>query len=229
MRLSYDLHMHSGLSPCGCEDMTPNNIVNMACLLGLDVIAVSDHNSAKNLPAIFRVAGEAGLTVVPAIEACTAEEVHMLCLFETLEGVLAFGEEIYRYLPEIQNVPEIYGEQLILNELDEPVGEEPRLLINALTLGIEKVIPLAREYGGEAIPAHANKNANSIVANLGFIPPEYGFQCIELNPMDQSFPFEGRRITDSDAHYLEQIHDPVNFIDVSDKSAKAVVDFVRGR
>lgn len=229
MKVSYDLHIHSGLSPCGSEDMTPNNIVNMACLLGLDVIAVSDHNSVKNLPAVFRAAAAAGLTVVPAVEACTAEEVHMLCLFETLEGALSFGEEIYRFLPEIQNVPDIYGEQMIFSESDELLGTEPLLLINALTLGIEKLIPLAREYGGEAIPAHANKNANSIVANLGFIPPEYGFQCVELNPMDPAFPFEGRRITDSDAHYLEDIHEPVNFIEIPEKTPKAVVDFVRGK
>ena len=132
MKISYDLHIHSCLSPCGSEDMTPNNIVNMACLLGLDVIAVSDHNSCKNLPAVCKLAQMRGLTVVPAMEACTAEEVHVLCLFETLSGAMAFGERIYESLPPILNQPEIYGEQLILDEKDNIVGKEPKLLINAL-------------------------------------------------------------------------------------------------
>ena len=228
MKISYDLHIHSCLSPCGSEDMTPNNIVNMACLLGLDVIAVSDHNSCKNLPAVCKLAQMRGLTVVPAMEACTAEEVHVLCLFETLSGAMAFGERIYESLPPILNQPEIYGEQLILDEKDNIVGKEPKLLINALEVGIEPLIPLVREYGGIAVPAHVNKPANSIIANLGLIPPEYGFSCIEVNPPDQSVLFSGRRITDSDAHYLEQIKDAVNYIEVVEKSAAGVVKYLQG-
>lgn len=228
-RISYDLHIHSCLSPCGDEDMTPNNIVGMASLLGLDAIAVTDHNAVGNLPAVMEAAARAGLLVVPGVEACTAEEVHMLCLFETLEGALGFGDEIYRFLPDIKNQPDIFGRQLILNDQDEPVGEEPRLLINALTLSIDRLLPLAEHYGGCAIPAHANKAANSIVANLGFLPPEYGFHCVELNPPDPNFPFEGRRITDSDAHYLEHIHEAEHFITVNEKSARGIVDYLRGR
>lgn len=228
MKISYDLHMHSCLSPCGSDDMTPNNIVNMASLLGLDAIAVSDHNTARNLPAVCELARGCGLLVVPAIEACTSEEVHVLCLFETLEGALAFGEEIYRYLPPIENQPDIFGNQLVMDENDEIVGSEPLLLINALSLGIERLIPLAREYGGEAVPAHVNKPANSIIANLGFIPPEYGFTCIEVNPPDESVLFTGRRISDSDAHYLEHIHEPEFFMEVTEKTAQGVLEYIRG-
>ena len=233
MRVSYDLHIHSCLSPCGSDDMTPNNIVNMAALLGTDVIAVSDHNSSRNLPAVCAAATKlspAGqeLLVVPAVEACTSEEVHMLCLFETLEGALAFGNEIYRFLPPISNQTDVFGNQLILNEADELIGVEERLLINALTLGIEKLIPLAAEYGGVAIPAHANKRANSIVANLGFIPPEYGFAAIEVNPPDDSLAFVGRRISDSDAHDLEHMREPSFFMEIAEKTPKCVVNYLRG-
>ena len=228
MKISYDLHVHSCLSPCGNEDMTPNNIVNMACLLGLDAIAVSDHNSCKNLPAVCSLAAKRGLLVVPAMEACTAEEVHMLCLFETLSSAAAFGDRIYESLPDIMNQPEIYGEQLILDEKDEIVGTEPKLLINALGIGIEKLLSLVQEYEGIAVPAHVNKPANSIIANLGIIPPEYGFSCIEVNPPDPSVSFAGRRITNSDAHYLEQINDPVNYLEAADKSAAGVLRYLRG-
>lgn len=99
MKYSYDLHIHSCLSPCGDMDMTPNNIVNMASLLGLDLIAVSDHNTALNLPAVFSVAKQVGLTVIPAIEANTAEEVHVLCLFPELEDALSCSDEFYQHLP----------------------------------------------------------------------------------------------------------------------------------
>ena len=110
MKYSYDLHIHSCLSPCGDMDMTPNNIVNMASLLGLDLIAVSDHNSALNLPAVFTAAKGTELTVIPAIEANSAEEVHVLCLFETLEDALACSEEFYEHLPPVINRPYIFGE-----------------------------------------------------------------------------------------------------------------------
>ena len=99
MKLSYDLHLHSCLSPCGDRDMTPNNIVNMASLLGLDVIAVSDHNTARNLPAVFAVAERVGLLVIPAMELCSAEEIHMLCLFPALQNALSCSEAVYPYLP----------------------------------------------------------------------------------------------------------------------------------
>lgn len=228
MKLSYDFHIHSCLSPCGDNDMTPNNIVNMASLLGLDMIAVSDHNSCKNLPAVLKVAESCGMLAVPAMEACTSEEVHMLCFFESLEAAMAFDEAVYPCLPAIPNRPDIFGDQLILNERDEIVGREPLLLINALTIGIAELCSLAASFGGIALPAHVNKPANSIIANLGSIPGEYRFSCIECNPPDDSIPFWGRRITDSDAHYLEQIHEPVNCLELPERTARAVLAYLKG-
>ena len=116
MKVSYDLHLHSCLSPCGDNDMTPNNIVHLASMIGLDVIAVSDHNAAKNLPAVCKVAQETDLLVIPAMELCSAEEIHLLCLFPTLEQALACSEAVYPYLPRVKNRPDIFGEQLILDE-----------------------------------------------------------------------------------------------------------------
>lgn len=227
MKISYDLHLHSCLSPCGDRDMTPNNIVNMAVLLGLDAIAVSDHNSARNLPAVFRVAQQAGILVVPAMELCTAEEIHMLCLFPALENALACSDAVYPYLPTISNKPEIFGEQLILDEKDEIVGEEPYLLINALALSLDEMLPLARQFDGLPIPAHADKDAYSITASLGMIPPEYGFSCIEQKNPKAALSFDGRRICNSDAHYLEHMNEPVHFLEVEEKSTAGILNTLR--
>lgn len=223
MRVSYDLHLHSCLSPCGDNDMTPNNIVNMASILGLDVIAVSDHNSARNLPAVMRVAEEANVLVVPAMELCSAEEIHVLCLFPTLDEAMHCSAEVHDFLPPIKNKAAIYGEQLVLDENDEVVGEEPYLLINALMLSLDELLPLVKKYNGLAIPAHVDKDAYSITASLGLIPPEYGFPCIEQKNPDAVVSFEGKRISNSDAHYLEHIHEPIHFLEIEEFSAEAVI------
>ena len=105
MRLSYDLHIHSCLSPCGDADMTPNNIVHMALLAGFDMIALTDHNTCGNCPAVLTVAREAGLIAVPGMELCTAEEAHVVCLFPELEAAMAFDAAVAPTLPPVRNLP----------------------------------------------------------------------------------------------------------------------------
>lgn len=227
LKISYDLHIHSCLSPCGDNDMTPNNIVNMALLSKLDVIAVSDHNSSLNLPAVFSVAKENGLLVVPAIEVCTSEEVHVLCLMYTLFDIMEFSKELYEVLPDFKNDEAVFGQQLVLDENDCIIKSEPRLLINALTISIDRLLKLVFKYNGIAIPAHVDKNSNSIISNLGFIPADYGFSCIEVKNPDAKIDFNGRRISNSDAHYLENINEPINFLDVCEKSVKAIIDCLK--
>lgn len=229
INISYDLHIHSCLSPCGDNDMTPNNIVNMALLLGLDAIAVSDHNSARNLPAVFKLAEENGLTVVPAIEVCTSEEVHVLCMTYTLESILAFSQELYEFLPDFANDTKVFGEQLIADENDQIIGSESRLLINALTISIDKLLKLVSRYDGIAIPAHVDKGSNSIISNLGFIPPDYHFSSIEVKNPEAKVDFVGKRITNSDAHYLEHIHEPIYFMEVEENSARGVIDYLKSK
>lgn len=227
MKLFYDLHIHSCLSPCGDNDMTPNNIVNMAKLLGLDVIAVSDHNSAKNLTAIKKIAQEVDMLVIPAIELNSAEEVHILSLFYTFEDALAFSDYIYEHLPNIINKPEIFGEQLVLDENDEKIGEVDKLLINALDIGIDKLIDIISDYNGVLIPAHIDKSSYSIISSLGFIPPDYDFKCVEVKNIDNyKADFKGRIISNSDAHYLEHINEPNLYIEAKDKTIKSVIDAI---
>ena len=228
MKLFYDLHIHSCLSPCGDNDMTPNNIVNMSLIKELDVIALSDHNTAGNTEAVRRVAEGTPLLVVPAIEVCTMEEVHILCLFYEFEGCQAFGEFLYGLLPEIQNNPAVFGDQLLMDENDQVTGTLDKLLINAANLSIDRLLKVLPEYGGFAIPAHVDKSANSIIANLGFLPEEYHFPCIEVKNPPFDCGFSGRVITDSDAHYLEHIAEPEHVLEVPEKSVRAVIDTLKG-
>jgi hypothetical protein len=206
---SYDLHIHSCLSPCGEEEMTPNNIVGMAQILELSVIAVADHNTARQLPAISRLAEEAGILLVPAIEITTAEEAHILSLFPSLDAALAMSDELYEALPPVRNKPDIFGRQIIMDEEDNPTGELEKLLINATRFSIGEVFKRVRSHGGVPIPAHIDKSSYSVLSNLGMIPPELGVKTVEVSPIGvkKGFVPPGdtpyRVITDSDAHALE--------------------------
>ena len=209
MLVPYDLHIHSCLSPCGDEEMTPNNIVGMAQLLELPVIAVADHNTARQLPAVQKLAEEAGILLVPAIEITTAEEAHILSLFPDLESALAMSDELYEALPPVRNKPDIFGAQIIMDEEDNPTGELTKLLINATRFTIGEVFKRVRGYGGVPVPAHIDKSSYSVLSSLGMIPPELEVKTVEVSPngIKKGFVPPGdekyRVITDSDAHALE--------------------------
>ena len=213
----YDLHLHSCLSPCGDMDMSVNNIVNMALLKGLQIIALTDHNSCKNVPAILKAAEKTTLSVLPGMELSTAEDIHCVCLFGTLSDAMAFDEYVHSRLYPIKNKPEIYGEQVILNEFDEPVGTEELLLVNASAIPIAEVPQLVKRYHGLVFPAHIDKNAFSILSSLGFIPLEYAFTAVEVYRPEAFFAAERNRriaapyrvVTNSDAHYLWDISEAV--------------------
>lgn len=228
MKFYYDLHIHSALSPCGSGDMTPNNIVNMSLIKGLDFIALSDHNATGNLEAAMECAKGTGLVVVPAMEIETAEEVHVLCLFSTLEGAKQASKEVYGHLMEIDNKPDIFGPQILYNHNDEVVGEERRLLISATSLPIEAVKQLAESCGGIAIPAHIDRNSYSVLSNLGFLP-EIGFTTVEVSDKAKQTEYTGlgvRMITNSDAHYLEDIQERENWLELEEKSISALLNLL---
>ncbi|MCI8600256.1 MAG: histidinol-phosphatase [Oscillospiraceae bacterium] len=226
--LRYDFHIHSCLSPCGEEEMTPNNIVGMAQILELDAIAVADHNTAKNLPAVMALGAEAGVLVVPAIEISTAEEVHVLSLFPSLEAALEMDKLLYDALPPVKNRPDIFGRQLWMDKDDGLLGETDKLLINATALSIEQVFKEVRVRGGLPIPAHIDKNAYSVLSNLGFIPPELEAGTVEVARP----PFAGAEglkvISDSDAHALEVLaQHEAHVLDVADVTIGGVLDALR--
>ncbi len=215
MGFSYDLHIHSCLSPCGDDDMTPPNIANMAALLGLDLIAVTDHNSCRNAGAVMEAARMLGLPlrVLPGMEVTTAEEVHVVCLFPELAAAQAAGEEVEAALLPVKNKPEIFGHQWILGPGEERLGELETLLINATGLSIDEMPGFAKKYGGVAFPAHIDRTSNSVFANLGYFPDHLDFSFAEVWQPEVFFQDSAHRnireryaiLKNSDAHYLEEM------------------------
>ena len=214
----YDLHIHSCLSPCGDMEMTPNNIAGMAFIKGLKIIALTDHNTARNVPALIKAAAKYDLTVIPGMELTTQEEVHVLCLFSDAEDALAFDRFVYDHLIKVKNRTEFFGRQVQMNENDEPVAEEENLLINATDISFDSVFDIVTDFKGIMIPAHLDKDTTSLISNLGLIPPDPGFTCAEVNDpaklqgLLKAHPYlkRCRIISNSDAHYLQDISEPVH-------------------
>lgn len=208
-----DLHIHSCLSPCGDDDMTPANIAGMAALNGLNIVALTDHNSSKNCPAFFEAAKRNGIIPIPGMELTTAEDIHVVCLFRTLDAAMEFDKYVEGRRPPIKNKPEIFGNQRIMDSEDGVIGEEEKLLINAADIPIEEAFAEVLARGGVAYPAHIDRPSNGIVETLGVFPDEPKFTAYELNDAASDgeyrtrFPIlEGlRRAVSSDAHYLWDI------------------------
>ena len=230
--LNYDLHIHSCLSPCGDDDMTPVNIVGMAALKELDVIALTDHNSCKNCEAAMKVGEAYGLIVIPGMELTTLEEVHVVCLFGSLEDAMAFDAYIYTQLQGIENNELIFGNQLIMDAKERVIGKEPLLLTNATNISFDEVYDVVERHHGIMIPAHLDKQANSLISNLGFIPPDSSFRCAEVHDLKKLHALQAKNpylhkcriITNSDAHYLEDIHEPDHTLFVTEKNPFAVLE-----
>ena len=224
MKLYYDFHIHSCLSPCGDDENTPNNIVNMALIKGLHVIALSDHNTGKNCPAAMAVGKENGLVVLPAMELTTSEDIHILCLFEKYEDLQRLERYIDGRRLKIKNKPEIFGRQQILNERDEPIGEEENLLIVSSGISVEEVASLVKGFDGIPVPAHIDKQANGLVGVLGAFDYTLGFELIE-STLDSGVALP--RITDSDAHYLWDISEAEHWIEAKSCSAHGVFEALK--
>lgn len=232
MPLYYDLHIHSCLSPCGDDDMTPANIAGMATVKGLDVIALTDHNSCKNCPAALKHGEEYGITVIPGMELTTAEEVHVVCLFPALDDAMAFDEYVYEHILPVKNREDIFGKQQIMNEDDQVTGNVERLLIGATDISFDRVFDLVNSYRGIAYPAHIDKSTTSLLSNLGFVPPDSRFTCAEisrfahLHQIQREHPYflQCKMISSSDAHYLEDIREPDYQIYAKSREAKDIIE-----
>ena len=232
MKYYYDLHIHSCLSPCGDMDMTPNNLVNMAKLLGLDVIALTDHNSSRNCAAAMAVGREIGLLVIPGMELTTSEDIHAVCLFPTLEKALAWNDYVDGHRIKIRNRPDIYGRQVIMNALDEEVGELEHLLLPATEISIMNAYSMVRSFGGICYPAHIDRDSLSILSVLGEIDESCGFITAELADRSKLDALKALHpilntlniVTNSDAHYLENMRDAENQIELEELSAQCLVE-----
>lgn len=211
-----DLHIHSCLSPCADDDMTPWNLVGMARVKGLDVIALTDHNTALNTPEAV-AAGEAyGVQVIPGMEITSREEVHILGYFSSVAEALAAGEAVYAHLPQVLNQPALFGNQIIIGADDSPTGTLEKLLINATDLSVEEVCALVRAFGGVPVPAHINRGANGMIGALGLMPFLPDHPVVEVYPgvPCPAYATKGRFVIhSSDAHRLEDIQERIFSLD----------------
>jgi PHP family Zn ribbon phosphoesterase len=235
--ISYDFHIHSCLSPCGDNDMTPCNIAGMAFVKKLDAIALTDHNSCRNCVSTKKVADRYGVLFVPGMELTTVEEIHVLCYFPTVEKAIQWDKYVYSRLQKIDNRPEIFGQQLILDENDDIVEQEDKLLINATNITFDEVFSIIQDYGGVAVPAHIDKNSNSLISQLGFVPENSTFSCFEVKDISScDFLCENNPylktcnvLTSSDAHYLVDINEPINFIDIEEYNIPSILNYISNK
>lgn len=227
MRIKYDLHIHSALSPCADDNMTPSNIVGFAKLQGLDAVAIADHNAIANVKVAMDVGDAFDVVVVPAMELQTAEDIHVLCLFEKFEDLQSFYNSIH--FADIQNRAEIFGEQLILDEDDNVLGKEQRMLLVASGVSVEEVVSLAKQHNGIAVAAHIDREENGMVAILGTVTEDFSVVEISATATKQIQCYTtGRKvITNSDAHTLEDIGVACGQLEVTERSAKGILQALR--
>jgi len=238
----YDFHLHSCLSPCGDDDNTPNNIAGMASILGLNIIALTDHNTCKNCPAFFEAAKRYGIIPVAGMELTTSEDIHVICLFETLEDAMAFDEEIDSRRVKIRNRTDIFGNQFILDGEDKITGEDEFLLSNATTVSLDEAPSIVKKYNGICYPAHIDRQSNGVIAVLGTFPETPHFDIVEINNKEnideyvKRYSLEDKTvIVSSDAHVLTDMREHENLFELEDEpysSAKVrhnLFELLRGK
>ena len=211
-RFKADLHVHTCLSPCGDLEMSPQKIAAQAHTANIGIIAICDHNSAENVPAVTRAAETRNLVVLPGMEVCSREEIHVLAIFENLDSAFEMQSTLYAHLPG-KNDPDVFGLQVVANEYDEVVLLEDRLLIGAVDLPVEVIVSEIHRLGGAAIASHIDRENFSVISQLGFIPDALRFDALELSSNIQEreakerfaryarFPF----VRNSDAHFLKDV------------------------
>ena len=219
----YDLHIHSCLSPCADDDNTPYNIAGMAALAGIQILALTDHNTCRNCPAFFSACKQYGLIPVAGMELTTAEDIHIICLFENLDDAMRFSEHVYGRLPKIPNRVDIYGQQMVLGEDDSLIDTEEYFLSIATDITLDEAPSLVAEFGGICYPAHIDREANGIIATLGTMPPSPRFSVAEfhfshnVDGYKERYEVPHTTVICSDAHCLTDIRDAENALLLDDE------------
>jgi 3',5'-nucleoside bisphosphate phosphatase len=207
-----DLHIHTCLSPCGDWEMTPSGIIRQASCQDLDMIAICDHNTAENVAATMRAGLQAGIRVLAGMEVCSKEEVHLLAIFDRADQAIAMQTAVYNSL-EGENRPELFGFQVIADENNEALGENPRRLMGATRLDVYEIAAWIHQLGGICIAAHVDRPHFSIISQLGFIPSDLRLDGVEVsrhtNPSEAAGQIPGIEgypcIRSSDAHFIGDI------------------------
>ncbi len=192
--------------------MIPPLIVQTALDQGINLIAITDHNTSANAEAVMRAAAGTALTVLLGMELQTIEEVHLLCLFDTLDQVRTWQSQVDLRMPALENDAEHFGDQFVVDETGDFVRRETRLLLASANIGLGDAVEAVHQLGGIAIPAHIDRKAYSLIQNLGLIPEGIAFDALEISrhitpeqarlkyPQLQKFPL----IQNGDVHRLDE-------------------------
>jgi len=205
-----DLHIHTCLSPCTELNMSPKGILTAAKKKGIDILGICDHNSSENSLAIMKAAKKMHIHILPGMEVTSEEEVHVLALFDNIGNALKLQEHVYQNLPG-KNDEKTFGMQVIVNEKEEVLGFSDKLLIGATTIPLDEVIRLIHSLGGIAIASHIDREAFSIIGQLGFIPEKLDLDALEISPRitfeeaKKTYPYNYPITCSSDAHYPDDI------------------------
>lgn len=234
-RFKADLHIHTVLSPCGSLEMSPVNIIRSAIEAGLDIIAITDHNSTRQVSLVKQLGKENGVFVIGGVEVNTAEEVHCLALFDTDDQLAEFQEFIDQRILKIKNRPKYFGYQVVVDRDENIVYEEPWLLINALNSGILEVEQKVHSLNGIFIPAHIDRYFNGIISQLGFIPENLTCDVFELAlraklsdwENSQKLPPNPAFIRNSDAHRPEDIGKQYSVFEMEEISFREIKKTLR--
>jgi len=230
LNVTADLHIHTALSPCGSLEMSPRAVAASARSIGLDMIAVTDHNSMANVEATVEAGRREGVVVIPGMEVQTAEGVHVLCYFPDCDVARSCYEGIYPHLPDIANNADFFGDQVVVDIDDNVIGFEPRVLLNSLDLSIDELVAGVRAIGGEVIPAHVECNGFGLLPHLGLVPPNLDLSVLEIawphsrEDVIRDYPdLAGfSLVSHSDAHYLRDIGRAAMRMEMAERSFSAL-------
>jgi PHP family Zn ribbon phosphoesterase len=214
-----ELHLHTVVSPCAAVEMIPPLIVREAVERGINLLAVTDHNTTANVEAVQKAAAGTGLTVLPGMELQTTEEVHVLCLFDTFDQMAAWQAFVDKRMPPLENNIEYFGEQFVVDETGEFIRREEQLLLTSAEIPLSEAVTEINRLEGLAIPAHVNRSSFSLIANLGFVPFDIPFEALEISrhitpdeayekfPQLRQYPL----IQNGDVHYLYEFLGSTHF------------------
>ncbi len=211
---SFDFHIHSALSACAEDTMSPRQILSRAKEAGLRFIAISDHNASANVaPALLASSDFEGISLIPGIEVSSVEEAHFIALFQELTALDDFQKLVDSHLPPGENPEEIFGYQLIYDSEDEITGTDDRLRQVGTSLPVESIVSEVKARGGFVLPSHVFKNKFSIKSQLGILLPGLGFDAVEIGAkqwVSEKYQIGMRvegypAITGSDSHFLESV------------------------
>lgn len=208
-----ELHVHTVLSPCAAVEMIPPLIINTAIEKGINLLAITDHNTSDNIAAVQKAAEGTGITVLPGMELQTREDIHSICLFDSLEQVYEFQSIVNNLLPDIKNDPDYFGEQFVVDATGDFIRHEERLLVTSANLSLSEAWEIVNQLQGILIPAHVDRTAFGLLPVLGFVPTDIPIEVLEIThhfnakaarerfPQLEHYPL----ISNGDAHQLDSI------------------------